>query len=256
MDTTLKVLIADDHPLMLQAIRRTLEASEGIEVVGEAHTGEEMLALVARRKPQLVLLDLHMPGLNGIECISELARSWPGVKAVVFSASEDRASIDGALLAGASAYILKSVMPVDIPTILRQASTGAVYHAPSAPAVSRDVQEPSSRADLTPRETTILACRRQRPDDEGDQRGAVAQRAHGQVSPDQHLPQARRLEPQRRGALRLRERPRLLRRARRRLKLLARRRGPAAVPVEFSRLRRGADELAAIDERLPPLERD
>jgi DNA-binding NarL/FixJ family response regulator len=158
MDTTLKVLIADDHPLMLQAIRRTLEASEGIDVVGEAHTGEEMLALVARRKPQLVLLDLHMPGLNGIECISELARSWPGVKAVVFSASEDRASIDGALLAGASAYILKSVMPVDIPTILRQASTGAVYHAPSAPAVSRDVQEPSSRADLTPRETTILTA--------------------------------------------------------------------------------------------------
>jgi DNA-binding NarL/FixJ family response regulator len=158
MDTTLKVLIADDHPLMLQAIRRTLEASEGIEVVGEAHTGEEMLALVARRKPQLVLLDLHMPGLNGIECISELARSWPGVKAVVFSASEDRASIDGALLAGASAYILKSVMPVDIPTILRQASTGAVYHAPSAPAVSRDVQETSSRADLTPRETTILTA--------------------------------------------------------------------------------------------------
>ena len=158
MDTTLKVLIADDHPLMLQAIRRTLEASEGIEVVGEAHTGEEMLALVARRKPQLVLLDLHMPGLNGIECISELARSWPGVKAVVFSASEDRASIDGALLAGASAYILKSVMPVDIPTILRQASTGAVYHAPSAPAASRDVQEPSSRADLTPRETTILTA--------------------------------------------------------------------------------------------------
>jgi DNA-binding NarL/FixJ family response regulator len=158
MDTTLKVLIADDHPLMLQAIRRTLEASEGIDVVGEAHTGEEMLALVARRKPQLVLLDLHMPGLNGIECIGELARSWPGVKAVVFSASEDRASIDGALLAGASAYILKSVMPVDIPTILRQASTGAVYHAPSAPAVSRDVQQPSSRADLTPRETTILTA--------------------------------------------------------------------------------------------------
>jgi len=159
MDTTLKVLIADDHPLMLQGIRRALEASEGIEVVGEARSGEEVLALVGRRKPDLVLLDLHMPGLGGLDCLEELKRSWPDVKTVVISASDDRVSIDSALLAGASAYILKSVSPMDIPSVLRQAATGAVYHAPSATAAPRDGEDASSAGpDLTPREVTILTA--------------------------------------------------------------------------------------------------
>ncbi len=156
MAASLKVLIADDHPLMLQGIRRALEASESIEVVGEAHSGEEVLALVERRNPDLVLLDLHMPGIGGLECIAELKRTWPDVKSVVISASDDRVSIDSALLAGASAYILKSVSPVDIPSVLRQAWAGAVYHVPSA-ARPRDGEQPTAGGpDLTPREATIL----------------------------------------------------------------------------------------------------
>src|ERR1700692_2726261 len=97
MDSSLKVLIADDHPLMLQGIRRALEASEDIAVVGEARSGEELLALGGRRKPDLVLMDLHMPGLGGLECVAELKRRWPEVKTVMISASDDRASIDSAL---------------------------------------------------------------------------------------------------------------------------------------------------------------
>lgn len=156
MDAALKVLIADDHPLMLQGIRRALEASDGIEVVGEARSGEEALALVERRNPDLVLLDLHMPGLGGLNCVAQLKVSFPDVKTVVISASDDRASIDSALLAGANAYILKSVSPVDIPSVLRQAAAGAVYHAPSA-AVSNGAERAAARGpELTPRETTIL----------------------------------------------------------------------------------------------------
>lgn len=156
MDTALKVLIADDHPLMLQGIRRALEASENIEIVGEARSGEEVLALVERRKPDLVLLDLHMPGLGGLNCVTELKRSCPDVKTVVISASDDRASIDSALLAGANAYILKSVSPMDIPSVLRQAALGAVYHAPSTVAPRHGEQQAASGPELTPRETTIL----------------------------------------------------------------------------------------------------
>jgi two-component system nitrate/nitrite response regulator NarL len=156
MDATLKVLIADDHPLMLQGIRRALEASDDIDVVGEARSGEEVLALVERRNPDLVLLDLHMPGLGGLECVAELKRSWPDLKTVVISASDDRASIDSALLAGASAYILKSVSPMDIPSVLRQASAGAVYHVPSTPCPRSTDHLEASGPDLTPRETTIL----------------------------------------------------------------------------------------------------
>ncbi|HEX4466015.1 MAG TPA: response regulator transcription factor [Solirubrobacteraceae bacterium] len=159
MDATLKVLIGDDHPLMLQGIRRALETNDDIEVVGEANSGEQVLALVERRKPDLVLLDLHMPGMGGIECIEEIGRRWPDVKAVVISASDDRASIDSALLAGASAYILKSVHAVDIASVLRQSAAGAVYHAPSTQRVAaEDRPAESDSPELTPRETTILAA--------------------------------------------------------------------------------------------------
>ena len=157
METSLKVLIADDHPLVLQGIRRTLEESDGIEVVGEARSGDELLALVGRRAPDLVLLDLRMPGRDGLECIAEIKRLWPEIKTVALSACEDRGSIDAALLAGASAYMVKSVSPMDIPAVLRQASAGAVYHTPSAP--PRRAEEPvASGPTLTPRETAILTA--------------------------------------------------------------------------------------------------
>jgi DNA-binding NarL/FixJ family response regulator len=156
MEAPLKVLIADDHPLVLQSIRRTLEASDDIEVVGEARSGEELLALIGRRKPQLVLLDLRMPGRDGVECISEINRSWPEIKTVAISACDDRPSIDAALAAGASAYMIKTVAPMDIPTVLRQASTGAVYHTPSPGSVREEAPEPASGPGLTPRETAIL----------------------------------------------------------------------------------------------------
>jgi DNA-binding NarL/FixJ family response regulator len=157
MNTSLKVLIADDHPLMLQGIRRALEAADDLDVVGEARSGAELLALIARRNPDVVLLDLHMPGVSGLDCLREIKQTWPEIKAVVISASEDRANIDAALLAGASSYILKSVSPMDIPSVLRQAASGAVFHIPSTPA-PRPTSKPCSGPDLTPRETTILAA--------------------------------------------------------------------------------------------------
>jgi DNA-binding NarL/FixJ family response regulator len=158
MDASLKVLIADDHPLMLHGIRRALDGSDGIDVVGEAHSGTELLALVERRNPDLVLLDLHMPGMNGIECIEQIKSRCPEIKAVVISASDDRSSIDAALLAGASAYILKSVTPVDIPAVLRQASSGAVYHVPACPAPRSESRDAATGPELTPRERTILTA--------------------------------------------------------------------------------------------------
>jgi DNA-binding NarL/FixJ family response regulator len=158
MDASLKVLIADDHPLMLHGLRRALEGSDGIDVVGEARSGEELLALIERRNPDLVLLDLHMPGIGGIECIHQLKANTPDVKAVVISASDDRATIDAALLAGASAYILKSVSPVDIPAVLRQASTGAVYHVPAATRTSSEAPPVATGPELTARERTILTA--------------------------------------------------------------------------------------------------
>ena len=93
-----RVLIADDHPLILAGIRRALDRRDGVEVVGEATSGPQVLAMVERRRPEVVLLDLYMPGMNGADLIAEIRRQWPSVKTVVLSANEDRTSIDSALI--------------------------------------------------------------------------------------------------------------------------------------------------------------
>jgi DNA-binding NarL/FixJ family response regulator len=159
MDTTLKVLLADDHPLILQGLRKSLEACDDIDIVGEAHSGTELLALVERRAPDIVLLDLRMPEPDGIECVRAIRERWPQTRTVVLSACDDRESIDSALLAGANAYVLKSVGATDIAALLRQVSAGgAVFHAPSQPAEANGADAAAQTPLLTERETTILAA--------------------------------------------------------------------------------------------------
>jgi DNA-binding NarL/FixJ family response regulator len=155
--TPLKLLIADDHPLLIGAIRRALEGEENLEIVGEAHSGPEVLSMIDRRRPGLVLLDLRMPGVTGVSCIEEIVKHCPGVKVVVLSACEDRGSIDAALNAGASAYVVKTVHPTDICSVLRQAASGAVFHATSSwRAVGSEPANEPKQPMLTDRERTIL----------------------------------------------------------------------------------------------------
>ncbi|GAC1578978.1 MAG: response regulator transcription factor [Candidatus Dormibacteria bacterium] len=157
----IKVLLADDHPLIIAGIRRTIEHLDDIEVVGEAHSAGEVVQLVERRNPDTVLMDLNMPGapgLSGMELIEHLHREFPAVKVVVLSACDDRPTIDATLHAGASAYVLKSAQTVDIASVLRQASSGAVFHAPShVPAPSGADAGPALPA-LTDRERSILSA--------------------------------------------------------------------------------------------------
>lgn len=154
----IKILIADDHPLIIAGIRRTIEQVNDIEVVGEARSGSELIQLVECRCPDLVLMDLKMPGVpGGVETIQRIRRHWPAIKTVVLSACDDRFTIDAALQAGASAYVLKSAHAVDIASVLRQTSVGAVFDAPTLkPARSID-GAPGARA-LTERERSILSA--------------------------------------------------------------------------------------------------
>ncbi len=153
----LKVLIADDHPLMIAGVRRALERSDDIEIAGEAHSGPELMALVERRRPNVVLTDLRMPGTNGADCIEQIRTTWPDVRVVVLSACEDRPSIDAALNAGASAFVVKSVNATDIAAVVRQAASGSVFHATSTPAPkSDDHDDESMLPELTEREHAIL----------------------------------------------------------------------------------------------------
>jgi len=150
----LRVLIVDDHPLILAGIRRGLERSEFVEVVGEASSATQMLGLIERRNPEIVLIDLYMPDVQGTEHIEAIRTRWPDVKVVVLSGSEDRPSVDAALKAGANAFLVKSVIPSDLAALLRQVAAGA-FLAPARQASDAEPAEPVTVA-LTDRERAIL----------------------------------------------------------------------------------------------------
>jgi len=160
--STLRVLLADDHPLMLVGIRHMLDSYEDIEVVGQASSGVELMALIERRAPDMLLTDLRMPGFEGVEGVSEITRRWPELKVVVLSACEDRSEVNAVLLAGASAYVVKSARTVDIAAVLRQANSGVVFHAPTplrnTPAGHPEDPPIQTGPDLTDREMTILTA--------------------------------------------------------------------------------------------------
>ena len=153
----LRVLIVDDHPLILDGIRRGLDRTENIEVVGQAQTAAAAMALIERRRPELVLMDLRMPDVDGTEHIEQVRSSWPDVKVVVLSGSDDRPSIDQALAAGASAFVVKSIGPSDLASVLRQVASGTVFHAVGQPAsrVGASSDEATGPV-LTDRERGIL----------------------------------------------------------------------------------------------------
>jgi DNA-binding NarL/FixJ family response regulator len=150
----LKVLLADDHRLTLAGVRRVLDESGDIVVVGEAYSGEDVLPMVRSTEPDLIVLDLQMPKVDGLSCLDLIRRHHPDVKVVIFSATTTHAEISAALRNGASAYVLKTVNPLDLPAVIRQAAEGTVYYpapSPAAPAAK-------DTSDLTERELTVLAA--------------------------------------------------------------------------------------------------
>jgi len=150
----LKVLLADDHRLTLAGVRRVLDESGDIEVVGEAYSGADVLPLVRSTAPDLVVLDLQMPKMDGLSCLDLIRRHHPDVTVVIFSATSSPAEISTAFKTGASAYILKTVNPLDLPAVIRQAAEGTVYYPP--PSATAPVAKDSG--DLTERERTILGA--------------------------------------------------------------------------------------------------
>jgi DNA-binding NarL/FixJ family response regulator len=124
---SLKVVVGDDHPLLRKALSAVLNDEEDIEVAGEARDGEEVLALVARRMPDAVVVDAHMPRLGGLEVCRRLAVEAPGVSVVVYTGDDDLDLLEEALEAGVGGFVLKTGRPHDVAHALRMARTGQVY---------------------------------------------------------------------------------------------------------------------------------
>jgi DNA-binding NarL/FixJ family response regulator len=112
---------------MLDAIRLTLEQSKDIELVGEALTGSEALPLIGRTHPDLVLLDIRMPQMDGLTCLGKIRERHPKIKVVILSGIDEPEQIQTALKHGASAFVVKHVDPRDLASALRQAMAGTVF---------------------------------------------------------------------------------------------------------------------------------
>jgi|SRR4051794_30400788 DNA-binding NarL/FixJ family response regulator len=150
----MNVLIADDHPLFLAGVRDLLAREEGFEVIGEARYGPEVLPLVSRLHPDLLLLDLRMPGLDGLACLERVRARHPKLKIVVLSMCAEPEQIQAAFKRGACGYVLKSIDANDLTSAIRQAVDGTAYHAFGLPALDEDTS--ARLAGLTEREIEIV----------------------------------------------------------------------------------------------------
>ena len=152
----MRVVIADDHELMLAGVRRALEADGGFEIVGETRNGADVAGIVDRTLPELVLLDVRMPNVDGLACLDDIRLRHPDIKVVMLSASQDEQLIERALRRGASAYLVKNIDVGDLPSTLRQALEGNIYRAVGA---SGETEPCGARAaGLTDREISILTA--------------------------------------------------------------------------------------------------
>lgn len=130
MAADIRVLIADDHPLLRQGIRQALELSGGIQVVAEAADGRECLEKVRQVEPDVVLMDLNMPGMNGLACARALKEGWPGVGIVVLTIHEEEEYLVEAVRAGVEGYLLKDVDSGTLVHAIQACSQGQPFLQP------------------------------------------------------------------------------------------------------------------------------
>lgn len=157
-----RVLLADDHTLVRAGLRKLLESLPNIEVVGEASDGLALLELAARMQPQLILMDIAMPGLNGLEATGRITKSWPDMRVLILSMHQNSEYIRQALRQGAVAYLLKDSAPMELELALKAVLNGETYLSPavSKGVVSDYVQRLRNEEQpidvLTPRQREVL----------------------------------------------------------------------------------------------------
>ncbi len=160
--TIVRVLLADDHTLVRAGLRKLLESIPGMEVVGEAGDGLQLLDMVEKLQPQVVLMDIAMPGLNGLEATGRLVKAWPSIRVLILSMHQDAEYVRQALRQGAVAYLLKDAAPLELEWALAAVLRGETY---LSPAVSKGVvsdyvhrlrSEEQPADALTPRQREVL----------------------------------------------------------------------------------------------------
>lgn len=159
--SAIRVLLAEDHALVRSGIRALLEGLPGIQVVAEAGDGREALRLVAAHHPDVVLLDITLPGLNGLEVAARIARTHPRTRVLILSMHSDAEYVTQALRAGAAGYLIKDDSGPELEVALRAVARGDRYLSPAVakPVIEGYVRHPGERGPLerlTPRQREIL----------------------------------------------------------------------------------------------------
>ena len=153
----MRLMLVDDHELVRAGLRTFLGLQPDIEVVGEASSGEQALALLPRLAPDIVLLDLVLPGMSGLDVVTRLRTAHPEVKVVVLTSYAGEESVLPAVRAGVAGYLLKDVGPAELAGALRTVHAGgASLHPGVAATVMRGVAAPDPAGPLTPREREVL----------------------------------------------------------------------------------------------------
>lgn len=161
MAEAIRILIVDDHAVVREGLRTFLELQEGLEVVGEADDGEQAVAEALRLRPDVVLMDLVMPRLDGVGAMRRLRAEAPGSRVIVLTSFADDARLLPAIRAGAAGYLLKNVKPPELARAVRAAHAGEALLDPAVAArlvqaiADPPAAAPAERA-LTPRERQVL----------------------------------------------------------------------------------------------------
>jgi RNA polymerase sigma factor (sigma-70 family) len=161
----ISVLLAEDHPIVRVGLRALLEHERDIEVVGEAETGRQAVQLIRKLRPAVVVMDIAMPLLNGLEATRQIRRDFPDTKVLILSAHSDDAYVERGVALGAAGFLLKQTSSDNLATAIREVQKGNTFFSPSVSKRLRARDQTSldrrgrlqkSNNRLSPRETEVL----------------------------------------------------------------------------------------------------
>lgn len=154
---TIRILVVDDHAVVRQGLRLFLKVDRDLEIIGEAANGKQAVELAAQLKPDVILMDLLMPIMNGVEAIGIIKQQQPEIEIVALTSVLEDQAVVGAVRAGATGYLLKDTDSPELIRAIHAAAAGQVQLSPQAAArLMREVKLPHTPEKLTERETEVL----------------------------------------------------------------------------------------------------